>query len=167
MRKRIVQPHVDPGRAGDAVAGHPVMPQGAQHRLLEPVDVFLDEVAGALQVDHRIGDHLPRPVVRHLAAAVGGDDRDVAGREQVIGPAGQALREHGWVLAQPQLVGRVGCTAGGERLHLRVRGLVPDPPADLDAHYRTILTIGCVDSVRYSSSSCSRLVAVMVIVMPR
>src|SRR4029077_1550026 len=29
------------------------------------------------------------------------------------------------------------------------------------------LTIGCVDSVRYSSSSCSRLVALTVIVTPR
>jgi len=33
--------------------------------------------------------------------------------------------------------------------------------------YNTTLTIGWVDSVRYSSSSCSRLVAVMVMVMPR
>ena len=33
--------------------------------------------------------------------------------------------------------------------------------------HSTTLTIGCVDSVRYSSSSCSRLVAVTVIVRPR
>lgn len=33
--------------------------------------------------------------------------------------------------------------------------------------YSTTFTIGCVDSVRYSSSSCSRLVAVMVMVSPR
>jgi hypothetical protein len=39
--------------------------------------------------------------------------------------------------------------------------------ADADARYSTTLTIGCVDSVRYSSSSCSRLVAVTVIVTPR
>ena len=33
--------------------------------------------------------------------------------------------------------------------------------------YSTTLTIGCVDSVLYSSSSCSRLVALMVRVTPR
>ena len=35
------------------------------------------------------------------------------------------------------------------------------------AHQSTTFTIGCVDSVRYSSSSCSRLVAVTVSVKPR
>lgn len=33
--------------------------------------------------------------------------------------------------------------------------------------YSTTFTIGCADSARYSESSCSRLVAVMVIVRPR
>ena len=46
-----------------------------------------------------------------------------------------------------------GCGVGRVRLRLRA--------------YNTTFTIGCVLSVRYSSSSCSRLVAVTVKVNPR
>jgi hypothetical protein len=46
-----------------------------------------------------------------LAAAVGGHDRDVARAEHVVGLAGQALREHRRVLAEPEFVGRVGGAA--------------------------------------------------------
>ena len=47
-------------------------------------------------------------------------------------------------------------------------GRVVDAAEALDERCASAtFTIGCVDSVRYSSSSCSRLVAVMVMVTPR
>ncbi len=49
----------------------------------------------ALQVDQRVGHHLAGAVVGDLAAAVGLHDRDVAGAEQVVRLAGEALREDG------------------------------------------------------------------------
>src|SRR6185369_3511434 len=70
------------------------------------------------------------------------------------------------VLAQPQLVGRVGAARLGEGAHRLDGGRVSHAPQRADDQ-STTLTIGCVDSVRYSSSSCSRLVALTVIVTPR
>ena len=160
-----------PGAPAHAMAGDAAVGQRAQHRLLQAVHVFLDEVAAPAQVDQRIGHDLSGAVVGDLAAAVGGDDRDVARRQHVVGLAGQALREHRRVLAKPELVGRVRVARGREVLHRLVGGQVVDPAKRAQFHragpYRTTFTIGWVDSVRYSSSSCSRLVAVTVMVMPR
>ncbi|MCY1366846.1 hypothetical protein D9M69_537540 [compost metagenome] len=159
MAARVVQPHVNAGRTGHAVAGHAEVVQCADHRLFDAVDVFLDEVTGALQIDQRVGHYLARAVVSHLTTAVGFHHRDVARREQVVVAARDALGEHGRVLADPELVGRIGGARLGERHHGVAGGCVVHPAevANLHAH-RTILTIGCVVSVRYSSSSCSRLV---------
>ena len=68
-----------PGRTRDLVAGDAEMVQRADHGFFHAVDVFLDVVARALQVDERVGDHLPRPVEGDLPAAIGGDHRNLAG----------------------------------------------------------------------------------------
>jgi hypothetical protein len=83
------------------VAGDAEARQRADRRLLQPVHVFLDEDAVPLQVDQRVGHHLAGAVVGHLPAAVGGHHRDVARRQHVLGPAGQAQGEHRRMLANP------------------------------------------------------------------
>jgi hypothetical protein len=110
------------------------MGQRTDHRLLDPVDVFLDEVAGAAQIHQGIGHDLPRPVERDLPAAIGGDDRDRAGVAHMFGPPGQALREHRWVLAQPQLVLRGFAATRGERLHRLVSGQILHPSEERGLH---------------------------------
>ena len=77
------------------------------HRILERDDELAHADAAAAQVDQRIDDELPRAVVGHLPAAVDADHRDVAGREQVLGPAVQALREDRRVLEEPDFVRRL------------------------------------------------------------
>ena len=113
-----------------------VMDQRAQHGLLDPVDVLLDEVAGALEVQQRVGDHLARAVVGDLSAAVGRHHGNIAGREHMLRLAGQAQREHRRVLAQPQLVGRVLRARGGEVLHGLVGRQVVGPAALAPLHFR-------------------------------
>ena len=56
------------------------------------------------QVDQRIGHDLAGAVVGDLPAAVGADDRNVAGHQHVLGLAGLAQGEDRIVLEQPQLV---------------------------------------------------------------
>ena len=127
------------------------MQQRADHGFLDAVDVFLDEVARALQVQQRVGHHLPGAVVRHLPAAVGRHHGDVAGVENVLWPTCQALRVHRRVLAHPHHIGCVLKARRRERLHGCVGGLVVHAAQKLDLHahgYSTTLTIGWVDSVR-------------------
>jgi len=89
----------------------------SQQRLLEPEDVFLHVDAEPLQVDQRVRDDLPRPVVRDLATAVRLHDRDAPRVEHVARAAGQALRVDRRVLAQPDLVSCRFAALGGERTH--------------------------------------------------
>ena len=101
MAEGVIQPHVHARRARHAVAGDAEVRQRADHRLLQPVHVFLDEVAARLQVDQRIRYHLPRPVVSHLPAAIRGHHRDVARHQHMLGLARQAEREDWRMLANP------------------------------------------------------------------
>ena len=67
------------------------MVQRADHGFFHAVDVFLDVVARALQVDERVGHHLPRPVEGDLPAAIGGDHRNFTRVQDVIFFACQPL----------------------------------------------------------------------------
>src|SRR6185369_7496770 len=109
-------------------------------------------------------------------AAIGGDHGNPTGVEHMLGPARQPLRENRRVFAQPELVRRRWRSGRGECLHRLVGGQVFHRSDDRRFHqglptlfppYKTTLTIGWLDNVRYSSSSCSRLVALIVIVTPR
>ena len=60
---------------------------------LDAVDVFLDEVTSALQVDERVAHYLAGAVVGDLPAPVGLHYWDVAGQEYVLGLARQSLGE--------------------------------------------------------------------------
>src|SRR5262245_42855102 len=76
----------------------------------------------------------------------------------------EPCRAHGWCDRR-----RLARAGGRARDGLRALALlaVAQRAVALLYRYSTTLTIGCVDRVRYSSSSCSRLVAVTVIVRPR
>ncbi len=168
MPERIVQPHVNPRRAADPVPRHAEVRERAHHGLLDAIDVFLHVVAGPLQVDERIGHHLAQSVEGDLAAAVGGDHGHPVRVQHVLRLARQPLGEDGRVLAEPEFVFGRSRAGGREVLHRLVRGQVIHPPQHPHLHgYSTTFTIGCEVSARYRSSSCSRLVAVTVIVTPR
>ena len=83
------------------MAGHAKMHQRVEHGFLDAIDIFLDEVARALEVDQRINHHLTGAVKRHLAAPVGLHDGNLAGVEQVVGFASNALGIDRSVLANP------------------------------------------------------------------
>lgn len=93
----------------------------SDHRFLELVDVFFDKVSGAFEVDQRVCDQLSGAVVRHLSAAITGDDGDVADIAHMIRFASEALREYGGVLAKPNLIIGVTLTRIRERTHLAKR----------------------------------------------
>ena len=138
------------------MAGHAEMRERANHRLFEPVHIFLDVATRALQVHHRIGHHLPGAVVSDLPAAVALHHRDVAGRKHMRGLTREPLGEHRRVLAQPQGVGRAGIALCGELAHRLEGGRVVHASQQAQFHgavlpaaaYSTTLTIGWVDSVR-------------------
>jgi len=152
VRERIVEPHIDAGRAGDPMSGHVPVRERADHRFFEPVGIFLDVVARALQVGQRIGHELARAVVGHLAAAVGLHHRNIARGQHMLGLAGQSLCEHRRVFAQPQLVRAVGAALGGVALHGLDGRQVVDPaqPLELDRSrgHSTTLTMGWLLRVR-------------------
>src|SRR5690606_15418584 len=112
-------------------------------------------------------DHLPRAVIGHLSAALGTHDGDVAGCVKVLGARRMPQREYRRMLDQPDLVAGVGRAVERERLH-RLQGRQVGPPtkraqlwcgwgvAIAGGAHSTTLTSGCVDSARYSRSSCSR-----------
>ena len=97
-------------------------------RWIRFVNVFLDVVAGVLQVDQGIGHHLTGAVKRHLAAAVGLHHGNIGWFQDMAGLPGQSLGEHGRVFAQPNFIWRSQVTVRGERLHRRQTWRVVDPP---------------------------------------
>jgi len=103
------------------------MRERAQHSLFETVYVFLDVVARALQVDERIGHHLPRAVEGHLPAAVGRDHGDVPWRQNVLVFARQPLRIHRFMLAYQKHIGALRRACGGVVLHGLHGGRVVHP----------------------------------------
>ena len=101
----------------------------------------------------------------HLASAVGGYHGDIARCEQVVFVARKALCEYGRVFANPKLIGRVRCACRCEILHRLVGRQVGHKTQVFD--HSTTFTKGWEVRVRYNSSSCSRLVAVTLMVTPK
>jgi hypothetical protein len=87
----------------------PKVVQRADHRIFQPVHIFLDEVAQALQIQQRIGHHLTGAVVGHLAAAVGGHHRNIAGVQHMVGLPARPWVKVAGVLADPELVRCAQC----------------------------------------------------------
>ena len=86
----------------------------------------------APQVEERIHHRLPGAVIGDLAAAIGGDDRNCAGRDDVLAPAGKPEREDRRMLNQPELVSGDGRAREVEGLHRAPGGLVGDKPERAD-----------------------------------
>ena len=89
---------------------HAEGPRRADHRLLEATDVTRHAEPEAVQIDDRVADDLPGPVVRGLPAALGPVDLDAAARELLVGRDHArrrrvaAERDHRRVLEQEQRV---------------------------------------------------------------
>src|SRR5205823_2531802 len=58
----------DAGAARDAARLDAVIARDADHQLLDGSDVLAHVLAIGLQIEDRITDDLPRPVIRHAAA---------------------------------------------------------------------------------------------------
>src|SRR6476619_5497046 len=101
-RRDLAAIDIDAGRTVAAAGGDGPVGQRVDQCLLDPVDVLAHAQFQPAQVEQRIRDDLPGAVIRDLAAAIEGDDRDLAGREHVFGFAGLAEGEHRLVLDQPQ-----------------------------------------------------------------
>ena len=171
----IVQAHINAGGTGHAVARNAKVRQGADRGLFEAVDVLFHKVPPALKIKQRVGHHLPRAVVRHLPAPVGGHHGNAARGQHMLGLAGQPLGKGGRVLAQPQRIGRVRPTRCGHALHGSDGAGVIHPAKKANVqgsrsaglHQSTTLTLGWPVRARYKLSNCSRLVAVTVMVTPK
>lgn len=108
----------------NAMPCHAKVQQRANEGFFHTVYVLFHVIASALQVHQRISHHLAWAVVGHLPAAVGGYHGNVARGQQVVGLPCQALREGGWVFADPERVRRVGLSRSRPCLHRVIRGLV-------------------------------------------
>ena len=134
VAKGVGQAHVDARGAAHAVARDAQVGQGVDQRGLDAKDVFLDVDAQPAQVHQGVGHHLPGPVIRDLATAVGAHHRDVAGQQQVFVAPGHALGENGVVLDQPELVFGVGAARRREGAHGGFNFCVRAPAQVVDVH---------------------------------
>ena len=92
---RVIQAHINAGRTRHTVAGDAKVLQRADHCIFQPVHIFLDEVAHALQIQQRIGHDLAGAVIRHLPTAIGCHHGNIAWVQQMIAFASQSLCEMG------------------------------------------------------------------------
>ena len=97
----------------------------------------LDEDVQAPQVDERIDHDLPRPMEGDLAAALWSAMTGIGPGSSSVQFARDALREGGWVLADPEFIWSVGVARGGEGTHRVERGQVLDLPQSFDDHSTT------------------------------
>jgi hypothetical protein len=144
-RRDLGAAHVDARHAGAARALDAVAAQQVEHRAFDPLHQLAHAQLAAAHVEQQVGDRLARPVIGHLAAAVGAHHRDAARGEHVLGAARKPEREHRRMLEEPQLVGRVRRARRGEGLHRTPRRLVGDAPEAARDH-STMMTMGCFDS---------------------
>jgi hypothetical protein len=113
-----VEPNINPRRIELAVRLNALTRQQRNHSILNPHHHLTHAVARAFEIQQHVHHRLPRPVIRDLAAAVCFDYGDIRWVEQqVLRLACNALREHGRVLADPQLVLSLGCARIGECAH--------------------------------------------------
>jgi hypothetical protein len=121
-----VDPDADPARP--PLALHIEAGQGGDHPVLELADKGSDVAAVPLQVQHHIGDPLPRPVPGVLAAAPGCVDGQAGGVDQVARLGRGAGRVERRMLQQPHhLRGGIRPDGGHPLLHGRQGGRVVDP----------------------------------------
>ena len=145
----IVPRHVDAGRA--RLAGgirNTVFAQRADYGFLDLENHILDEPAGAAQIGEDVGNHLPWPMVCHLAATIGLDDGDIAWCQQVLGFASLAQRKDRVVLDKPDFVRGIRSARGGKRLHRLPDRQVINRPGPVGGHYSTTATMGWPCSAR-------------------
>jgi hypothetical protein len=112
----------DAGQTLDPRRGDPKGADGPDQGFLEVTAVALDVPPVPVQIEDRVADELPGPVVRRLAAAIGLDDVDVgSGRHvQLVVSGPPAEGDHRRMLDQDHRVGdrALGNRAGQRALQL-------------------------------------------------
>ena len=158
------------GQIGSAIVSFGELTLGVEAVVGEAVDQALLHQAHQLahleaapaQVDEQIHHQLARAVVGDLPAAVDLDHRDVGGAQQMLRLARLPEGVDRRMLQPPQLVGGVVVAPVGEGLH-RAPGRLVGRAAQFAHHagrrparaHSTTLTIGWLESSRYSASSCA------------
>src|ERR1017187_2110943 len=123
----LIHPHA--GQPGDASGEDAVIGQGIDNRLLDRPHVCAHVALPLPQVEDRVAHQLARAVVRHIAAAVDGVERNARARQRRI--AGQQVlhapvapqRDHVGVFEQQELVRNAALLAGGHELPLQFERL--------------------------------------------
>ena len=140
LRRPVRPHHPDPDPPGPPLAADREGRERADHPLLQPPDVGAHVAPAAVEVEHRVGDALARPVVGVLAAAPRAIDREAVGREQVLRPRRRAGGVERRMLDEPdELARRPGQHRLDPRLH-RGHGLgvgngpVGNAPLRADVH---------------------------------
>src|ERR1017187_378593 len=125
----------DPGELGDAPGLNAKLGQGVDERLLDGTHVGAHVASPIPKVQNRIAHQLPRPVIRHVAAAIGGKKgnpratHDLVRSQQVLQVAVAAQRDDVRVFQQQQVVAHRAQLALGGKLLLQVQRLaVIDAP---------------------------------------
>ena len=134
MAEGIIQANIDAWCPGHPVPCYAKVGEGANGGLFKPVYVFLDENAPRLEIDKRIRDHLTRAMISNLAAAISGNDRNVAGCQNVLASPGQTQSEDARMLTDPELIDRASGMVGRELLHGLESGPVFNAAQIVDVH---------------------------------
>src|SRR5690606_21662098 len=116
------------------------------------------------QIDKQVADDLAGAVICHLAAAIDLNHRNIAGRDDMLGLAGLALRKHARMLQQPHFIECVCIARIGEGAHCIPHGLIIGEAELADTQLHQITT--CTRPEAFSSLKmifkCSSPCAVMV-----
>ena len=133
--RQVPAPQVAPnaGEAGDASGRHAKLTAKPDQRFfhqaheVDRAQARALRVAQAAQVEDRVADELPRPVIGHVPAAVdlvegnAARGQQLIGRENVGAPRVAAQREHGRVLEQQQHVADAPRGAQGDEFFLQAQ----------------------------------------------
>jgi hypothetical protein len=108
---------IDTGRVAPAHRGDVPRCEQSDDAVLESHHELPHAERATADVEQRIDDELTGAVIRDLAAAIDLHQRNVAGRQHVLGRGVHAEREHRRMFEKPDFVGGLGPTLFGERLH--------------------------------------------------
>lgn len=106
-----------PGRFGICRRFDAVFRQCGDDAVFKRGNDVADAGFAPFEINHRINDQLPGPVIGNLPAPVDLDDGDVVPNQQVLGFSRQSLRKDGRVFDDPQFVFGVCIPSGIKGFH--------------------------------------------------
>lgn len=133
---RVLGVGIDPWCARHPVGTQPPSIEALDDRLFQAMDVFFDKVAPPCQIEQRVSQDLPRPVVGDLTATVGLYQGKPKVLVQILTVPRKPQGVDRRVLTNPKLIWGVWASRQGEVLHGLERGAVVDRPQVFDLQRR-------------------------------